>query len=130
MTAERDAPSWRDLAAGLGDLPPDEDEILVDLGAGRTHAVAVVYRDDVWELSGMVGTREDLERASVSALDLWRLNAQRCLTTYVIEADGSAWVTALAPVAGLTAEEFGYLARLVAFEADRLEYRLTGIDAW
>ena len=130
MTTEPNAPSWRFLALGLGDLPPDEDVIVMDLGAGRSHAVDVVYRDDVWELSGMVGTSQDLERASVSAIDLWRLNSQRCLTNYVVEADGTAWVTALAPVAGLTAEEFAWLARLVAFEADRLEYRLTGDDAW
>ena len=46
------------------------------------------------------------------------------------EHDGNVWVTALAPIAGLTAEEFGWLARLVASEADRLEYRLTGKDNW
>ena len=129
MTTEPNAPSWRSLAVGLGDLPKDEDAIIVDLGS-RSHRVDVVHQEDAWELSGMVCTDQDLEHSNVSAMELWRLNAQRCLTSYVIETDGSVWVTALAPVPGLTAEEFGWLARLVASEADRLEYRLTGQDSW
>lgn len=130
MTAESTAASWRPLAAGLGALSQDDDAIVVDSGAGRSHAIGIVHRGDAWEISGMVATREDLEHANVSAVDLWRLNAQRCLTNYVVEADGSAWVTALAPMIGLTGEEFCWLVKLVASEADRLEYRLTGKDMW
>ena len=123
-----EAANWRKLADGLGELLPNGEAVLIDLGNGRQHAVHVVHQDIAWELSGMVATPQELELADVSAIDLWRQNAQRCLTGYVVDDDGNVWVTALAPVAGLTAEEFGWLAKLVASEAERLEYRLTGED--
>lgn len=119
---------WQELADGLGVVNVRNRSIRVNLGNGRRHTVIVVDRGAAWELSGQAASAGDLERAELRPLDLWRLNEQRTLTSHVVEGDGSVWITALVPAVDLTAEEFGYFARLVASEADRLEFRLTGDD--
>ena len=124
-----DPAGWAGFASDLGVIRDDGEAVEIALSSGRKHVVEVLERDGVWELSGLVATADDLA-AGPTPVEVWRHNAHRTLTSLVVDSDGDVWVTALAPVPGLTTEEFCWLAREVAAEADRLEFRLTGRDDW
>lgn len=119
---------WRGLVGTAGALTKDGSGVVVSLDGNRGHQITVVAATGGWELSGRVVEAQALSAAGLSTTDLWRWNAERCLTAYVVEDDGSVWVTALIPSEGLSSEEFGWMLTEVAREADRLEYRCTGLD--
>lgn len=127
-TSSANDPAWRPLVGAAGALTKDGLSVVVSLDRNRTHQVTVIEAPGGWEFSGRVVDAEALSTAGISTTDLWRWNADRCLTAYVVENDGGVWVTALIPSEGLSAEEFGWMLTEVAREADRLEYRCTGLD--
>jgi hypothetical protein len=102
----------------------------VSLEDGRHHRVEVIDHSDGWELSGAAATARQLAGAGLGVDELWQRNRLLDLVGYVIDRHGDAWVTAWLPYAGTVAEEFLEVARLVAVEADRLEYHCTGGDEY
>lgn len=128
MSSSTTNPPWRALVGTAGEVTKDGSGVVVSLDGNRKHQVTVVAATGGWELSGGVVDAKALSAAGFSTTDLWKWNAERCLTAYVVEDDGDVWVTALVPSEGLSAEEFGWMLTEVAREADRLEYRCTGLD--
>ena len=106
----------------------DGDWVHLRLEGSRGHWVQVLSHADGWELSGQAATATELAAADVDAAELWRRNRYLDLVGYVVDGEGSAWVTAWLPFAGVTAAEFREVAHHVAVEADRLEFYCTGRD--
>lgn len=116
---------WRLLARAM---QVSGNAIRVPLDRNRQHLVWVLEHRDGWELSGESANAEALEQAGLTHAELWRRNRYQDLIGYVIDEEGTAWVTAWMPTAGTTAEEFALVVREVAVEADRLEFYCTGDD--
>ena len=119
------ATDWRPW---VSDMEVADNAISVNLARNRTHTVYVLEHRDGWELSGESADAAALEASGISLADLWRRNRRLDLVGYVVDGDGTAWVSAWLPHAGTTAEEFVLVAREVAVEADRLEFHCTGVD--
>ncbi len=102
-TSSANDPAWRPLVGAAGALTKDGSGVVVSLDGNRTHQVTVVEAAGGWELSGLVVEAKALSAAGISTTDLWRWNAERCLTAYVVENDGGVWMTALIPSEGLSA---------------------------
>ena len=117
---------WGRLAVGL---ERRGDAIVIDLDDQRRHLVEVIEHHDGWELSGGAANAQQLAAAQIDVATLWSRNRYLNLVGYVVDTEGSAWVTAWLPFAGITAREFQETARHVAIEADRLEFYCTGLDS-
>lgn len=119
------APEWH---AYLTEHERDGEWVRLPVDGTRGHWVLVKRHVDGWELSGGSASAKELAAAGLDAAELWRRNRHLDLVGYVVDAEGSAWVTAWIPFAGLTANEFREVAQHVAIEADRLEFYCTGRD--
>lgn len=112
----------------VSDMDVADNAINVSLARNRAHTVYVVEHSDGWEISGESADVSALEAAGISLADLWRRNRRLDLVGYVVDGNGTAWVSAWLPDAGTTAEEFVLVVHEVAVEADRLEFHCSGID--
>lgn len=109
----------------------EDDWIDVDLGDGRSHRVRVESTLGAWELTAVVATPRVLER--LDAFDppsnrCWLRNRLIDLVGYRMDGRGRLVANAWVPKLGLDAEEFLMQVRLLAREADRFEFLLSGGD--
>ena len=91
----------------------------------RKHEVQIHKRETGWELAarGSPDGADDLRGS-----EAWLRNRTMNIAYFVID-DSGMWVCGWVPYAGATADEFNYVLRQVAVEADRFEFLATGADA-
>ena len=126
-TMSRDWHSFcNDASCGI-----EDDSIDVDLVDGRSHRVRVESTSGAWQLTAVVATPSVLDQ--LDAFDppsnrCWLRNRLIDLVGYRIDRRGRLVANAWVPKLGLEAEEFVIQVRLLAREADRFEFLLSGAN--
>lgn len=119
---------WKDLSRRAG-LRLREGAIEVHGADERVQRVSVAEDESgslrIW---AVVARRSVVERLHKPELVAWVRNRHVEIVDFRIDGHGRLIAEAVAATAGLTAEEWGFYARMVATTADRLEYLLTGRD--
>ena len=119
---------WREMCRAK-DLSVDNAEVTVMFPDARSHRVTVTDAGEEILMSAIVVRRSTvLERGQSLQLDMWMRNRVVNLVGFRIDERDRLVSESWVPKAGLTAEEFQFLLRAVAIEADRYEYSLTGRD--
>jgi hypothetical protein len=122
-------PDWAPLCRAP-DMRVEETTVIVMFPDERKHRVAVTEQDDEYLLAAVVARAAVVRDAGEGvALTAWLRNRAVSLVGFRIDEKERLVCEALVPKAGLTAEEFQLHLRMVAIEADRFEYALTGRDA-
>jgi hypothetical protein len=119
---------WHALCVGIG-IAVTKDGVNVDLGNGRAHRVLVETTSDTWELTAVVATRRILASIEAPSIQCWTRNRLSDLVGFRVDGRGRLAAIAWVPRAGVTSEEFTMQVRLMAREADRFEFSLSGADA-
>lgn len=127
---------WTDLARRAG-FAADGPKIEVALAGPKQERRQFVrvdqHADDelrIWSTILPRGAAETTLDARFPDLWVWRQNHATDMVGLRIDSKGRLVGEAFVPMAGLTAEEFGFIVRRVAEVCDRLEYTLTGGDRW
>jgi hypothetical protein len=121
------AREWHTLCADPG-FEVTDDGILVGLDDSRTHRVHVDATPDTWELTAVVATPRVLAGLEAPSLQCWARNRLSDLVGFRIDGRGRLLANGWVPRAGITAAEFSMQVRLLAREADRFEFNLSGTD--
>jgi hypothetical protein len=117
---------WKSLA-NAEDFATSRSGIEVRFASGRKHAVEVDGDDPKqWRFRSVVASKVAVERHE---LDPWRMNRTAVLIKYRRDQRGRLVAEAWVP-RNAAAEEFQFVVRRLATEADRLELRLTGSDEY
>ena len=103
-------------------------EVKVKLAEKRFHLVRVADCPAHYDLAGTIAHPSRLRTLDKPALEAWKRNRSVQLVAFCIDRRGSLLATAWVPKAGLGSAEFLARLRLVAAEADRWEFALTGTD--
>jgi len=122
MTAD-----WRTLCRGR-DLTVDKDMIVVMLPGGRQQRISVSDNDDAYWLTSVVARPAVASTVANLPLRAWERNRATRLVAFKIDMRGRLKAESWVPKAGLTPAEFSTYLRIIAAEADRFEYQLTGAD--
>ena len=102
--------------------------IRVVLDDGRTHRIDVTESAAAWELMAVVAGARVVGGVEDLALRAWLKNRLSDLVGYRLDRRGRLVAEAWVPRAGTTAETFMFQVMMLAREADRFEFNLTGID--
>lgn len=106
----------------------DNGAIRVEFDDGRTHRVYVTQTPDAWELKAVVASARFASSIEDLVLKSWVKNRVSDLVGYRLERGGRLVADAWVPRAGTTAETFMFQVLMLAREADRFEFNLTGAD--
>ena len=122
------APDWYALCADEA-FDVSGDRIYVDLGDGRSHTVKVTQTSETWELMAVVATQRVLHHIDSPSMLSWARNRLIDLVGFRVDRRGRLVANAWVPKAGSTAEEFTLQGLVLAREADRCEFSLSGADS-
>ncbi|GAA4687310.1 YbjN domain-containing protein [Phytohabitans rumicis] len=118
---------WQRLCESA-DLTVKRRRIRVAFAGGRSHEVQVHVTDDIYLLTAEIADSATAHQLDDPYQDVWLRNRRSRLVGFRIDNHGSLVAHGWTPKEGLTAEAFQLLVRAVAREADRYEFRLTGLD--
>lgn len=122
-------PDWFSLCAD-DDLVRDVQGISVRFSNGRSHRVLVKDGGETWELIAVVAGARTVEAMDTPLLAAWARNRSADLVALRVDSLRRLVAGAWAVKAGLSADDFTWLVRRLAREADRLEFTHSGEDKY
>jgi len=119
---------WQGLTRHAG-LRFEGNTIVVSFLDQRSQTVnAESSGEDTLRLWSVVAKRAMLHGLKTPLIDAWYRNRLSELVGFTLDTQGRMIGETWVPVAGITADEWGYLVRNLARACDRYEYLLTGRD--
>lgn len=118
---------WRQFCQNAGFTPLDQG-IEVHFESGRSQKVSIEDHEDAFQLSSLVARPSVVAELDDAPLRCWIRTRSVHLVGFRVDARDRLIAEAWLPKAGLTPEEFQFVLRHLAAEADRFEFQLTGRD--
>lgn len=120
---------WTNLCVG-DDLVCDFAGVDVQFASGRSHRVLISDAGDTWELTAVVAGARAVAEIEAPLLAAWSRNRSADLIALRLDSRGRLVAGAWSPKVGQCPEDFAWLIRRLAREADRLEFTHSGDDRY
>lgn len=118
---------WLEMVSAE-DFSVEGSSVGVTLQDGRKHCVEVSKQVNELVLSAFVVKQSVVSSLPELPLEIWKRNRSTSLVGFRIDKKNRLIAECRIPTYGLTREEFQFCIRIIAVEADRLEFLLTGRD--